>query len=91
MLKRFTGSTYVERTVMAAIRQGIQLYAITPTWITWSTVEPASGEPRGLPPESQRILRPKASVLMQVVVYVPQDQRGGAASGVRCGCGRIGN
>ena len=27
-LKRFTGSTYVERTVMAAIRQGIQLYAI---------------------------------------------------------------
>ena len=27
-LKRFTGANYVERTVMAAIRQGIQLYAI---------------------------------------------------------------
>ena len=27
-LKRFTGTNYVERTVIAAIRQGIQLYAI---------------------------------------------------------------
>ena len=34
-LKRFTESTYVERTVMAAIRRAFSCTPFTPTRITW--------------------------------------------------------
>ena len=92
-LKRFTGSTYVERTVMAAIRQGIQLYAIhTNLDNVADGVNQRLASLVGCTPESQRILRPKASVLMQVVVYVPQNNAEAVQQAVfDAGAGRIGN
>ena len=73
-LKRFTGATYVERTVMAAIRQGIQLYAShTNLDNVADGVNQRLASLAGCTAESLRILRPNASVLMQIVMYVPQD------------------
>jgi len=72
-LKRFTGATYVERTVMAAIKHGINLYAIhTNLDNVADGVNQRLAELAGCVTESLHILRPKAETLMQVVVYVPQ-------------------
>ena len=92
-LKRFIGSTYVERTVMAAIRQGIQLYAIhTNLDNVADGVNQRLASLVGCTAESQRILRPKASVLMQVVVYVPQDHAVAVQQAVfDAGAGHTGN
>ena len=74
-LKRFTGANYVERTVMAAIKHGINLYAIhTNLDNVADGVNRRLAELVGCSPESLRILRPKAETLMQLVVYVPQSQ-----------------
>ena len=92
-LKRFTGANYVERTVMAAIRQGIQLYAIhTNLDNVKDGVNQRLASLVGCTLESQRILRPKANVLMQVVVYVPQDHAGAVQQAVfDAGAGQIGH
>lgn len=92
-LKRFTGSTYVERTVMAAIRQGIQLYAIhTNLDNVADGVNQRLASLVGCTLESQRILRPKANVLMQVVVYVPQEHSAAVQQAVfDAGAGQIGH
>ena len=92
-LKRLTGSTYVERTVMAAIRNGIQLYAIHTNLDNVSDgVNQRLAALAGCTQESQRILRPKASVLMQLVVYVPQDYAEAVQQAMfDAGAGRIGN
>lgn len=92
-LKRFTGASYVERTVMEAIRNGIQLYAIhTNLDNVADGVNERLASLVGCTPESQRILRPKASVLMQVVVYVPQDHTEVVQQAMfDAGAGHIGN
>ena len=91
-LKRFTGATYVERTVMAAIRRGIQLYAIhTNLDNVADGVNQRLASLVGCTAESQCILRPKANVLMQVVMYVPQDHAEAVQQAVfDAGAGQIG-
>ncbi|MGB1121980.1 MAG: Nif3-like dinuclear metal center hexameric protein [Flavobacteriales bacterium] len=92
-LKRFTGANYVERTVMAAIRHGIQLYAIhTNLDNVADGVNQRLASLAGCTADSLRILRPKASVLMQVVVYVPQEDAEAVQQAVfDAGAGHIGN
>jgi dinuclear metal center YbgI/SA1388 family protein len=73
-LKRFNGSSYVERTVMKAIANGIALYAIhtnldnVPDGVNMKLAELV-----GCMPQSMQVLRPKEDTLVQVVVYVPKE------------------
>lgn len=92
-LKRFTGATYVERTVMAAIRNGIQLYAMhTNLDNVADGVNQRLASLVGCTSESLRILRPKAHVLMQVAVYVPTDHAEAVQQAMfDAGAGGIGN
>ena len=92
-LKRFTGTTYVERTVMAAIRQGVQLYAIhTNLDNVADGVNQRLAELVGCTRESLRILRPKNDLLKQVVVYVPADHSDAVQQAMfDAGAGRVGN
>ena len=92
-LKRFTGATYVERTVMAAIRHGIQLYAIhTNLDNVAEGVNQRLASLVGCSSESQRILRPKANVLMQVAVYVPKEHAEAIQQAMfDAGAGELGN
>ena len=73
-LKRLTGANHVERTVMAAIRGGVALYAIhTNLDNVADGVNFKLGTTVGCLPESLRILRPKPGLMHQVVVYVPSE------------------
>ena len=92
-LKRFTGGTYVERTVMAAIRHGIQLYAIHTNLDNVSDgVNQRLASLVGCTHQSLRILRPKANVLMQVAVFVPVDHAEAVQQAMfDSGAGHIGN
>lgn len=73
-LKRLTGSDHIQRTVEAAIRNGIALIAVHTNLDNVSTgVNLALGRQLGLAPESLHILRPIQQQLKQVVVYTPAD------------------
>ncbi|MDC0140140.1 Nif3-like dinuclear metal center hexameric protein [bacterium] len=91
-LKRLTGSNHVERTVMAAIRHGIALYAIhTNLDNVADGVNQKLATAVGCMPDSLRILRPKPAVLNQVVVYVPQEHAGSVQDAMfEAGAGKIG-
>lgn len=70
-LKRFTGSNYVERTVMKAIQNGIALYAIhTNLDNVLGGVNSKIAEKLGL--ESVSILSPKKGILKKLAVFVPR-------------------
>lgn len=72
-LKKLTGSNYVERTVIAAIRAGIAIYAIhTNLDNVAQGVNQRIGEALGLPPG--RILAPKKGLLHKLVVFVPHAE-----------------
>lgn len=72
-LKRFTGQTYVERTVMKAIRNGIAIYAAhTNLDNVMDGVNHRLATSLGCLPDTLRILRPKPETLMQIVVYGPE-------------------
>ena len=92
-LKRFTGRTYVERTVMAAIRHGIHLYAIhTNLDNVADGVNKRLAELVGCTQESLRILRPQTNILKQVVVYVPVEHSEAVQNAMfGAGAGRIGH
>jgi dinuclear metal center YbgI/SA1388 family protein len=71
-LKRLTGNTHVERTVLRAIKSGIALYAIhTNLDNVASGVNFELATALGCTPESLKILRPKSEFLNQVTVYCP--------------------
>lgn len=71
-LKRFTGSNYVERVVMTAIKHDIALYAIhTNLDNVVGGVNSKIAERLGL--RKIQILSPKADKLCKLVVFVPLD------------------
>lgn len=73
-LKTFTGSNYVERTVMKAVRAGISLYAIHTNLDNVKTgVNYELATALGCAPESLEILRPKAELLDHIVVFSPAE------------------
>ena len=92
-LKRFNGNTYVERTIMAAIANGIALYAIHTNLDNVSDgVNMKLAELVGCLPGSLKVLRPKPDALMQVVVYVPEDHVDAVRDAMfAAGAGAIGN
>jgi len=89
-LKSLSGKSYVERTVLAALRHDIALYAIHTNLD--NVLDGVNGEIAarlGLKP--LRVLEPKAGQLRKLVVFVPKDH----AEAVRAalfasGAGRIG-
>lgn len=90
-LKKLTGANYVERTVIAAIRKGIAIYACHTNLdnVLHSGVNLKIAEKLGL--KNSRILVPKSGVLQKMVVFVPES----AAETVRnamfqAGAGNIG-
>ena len=91
-LKRLTGSNHVERTVMAAIRHGIALYAIhTNLDNVADGVNQKLATAVGCLPDSLRILRPKPALLNQLVVYVPKAQSAEVQEALfAAGAGQIG-
>ena len=73
-LKRLTGSNYVERTVLRAIKSGIALYAIhTNLDNVASGVNFELATALGCTPNSLKILRPKSNLLHQVTVFCPNN------------------
>jgi dinuclear metal center YbgI/SA1388 family protein len=92
-LKRFNGNTYVERTIMAAIANGIALYAIHTNLDNVSDgVNMKLAELVGCFPGSLKVLRPKPDALMQLVVYVPEDHVDAVRDAMfAAGAGSIGN
>ena len=70
-LKSLTGKNYVERTVLKAIKNNIALYAIHTNLDNVSTGVNRMIANR-LSIENTRILKPKNSVLRQLITYVPE-------------------
>lgn len=72
-LKRFNGSTYVERTVMKAIRHGIAIYALHTNLDSVSDgVNAHLCKLLGVEPEG--VLQPKKAWLEKLVCFVPHAQ-----------------
>ncbi len=90
-LKRLTGSNYVERTVLKAIRHGVALYAIhTNLDNVLRGVNAKISSRLGL--ENCAILQPKKGMFLKLVTFVPEA----AAAAVRealsqAGAGQLGN
>jgi dinuclear metal center YbgI/SA1388 family protein len=90
-LKKFNGSTYVERVVEKAIRNNIALYAIhTNLDNMMAGVNARICETLGL--INTRILAPKHNVLKKLVTYVPVAQAEQVRKALfHAGAGHIGN
>lgn len=90
-LKRLTGSNYVERTIMLAIKNDIAIYAIHTNLDSVSTgVNRKLGERLGL--KNLRILAPKTDTLSKLVTFVPQaDTEKVLQALYDAGAGQIGN
>ncbi|HRE73323.1 MAG TPA: Nif3-like dinuclear metal center hexameric protein [Flavobacteriales bacterium] len=90
-LKRFTGSNYVERTIISAIKNDIAIYAIhTNLDHVNQGVNRRICDKIGL--DNQRILEPKTEQLLKLGVYVPADHAEAVRSSLfAAGAGRIGN
>lgn len=90
-LKKLTGSNYVERTIIKAIRNNIAIYAIHTNLDNVITgVNRKICEKIGL--ENVKILAPKADTLSKLVTFVPVDQTDAVLKAVHdAGAGQIGN
>ena len=90
-LKKLTGSNYVERTVIRAIRNGIAIYAShTNLDNIYNGVNKKICEKIGL--ENVRILSPKTQVLTKLVTFIPQSHTGAVLTALhQAGAGQIGN
>lgn len=90
-LKRFTGSNYVERTVIKAIKHDIAIYAIhTNLDNVQHGVNAKISELLGL--TNTRILAPKDNLLRKLVTFVPTAQAEQVRSALfEAGAGHIGN
>ena len=89
-LKRLSGSTYVERVVIASIRQDVALYAIHTNLdnvkhgVNWKI-----GERIGL--RNMRILVPRTDKLAKLVTFIPRDSVQQVLSAVyAAGAGQVG-
>lgn len=89
-LKSLSGKGYVERTVLAAIKHGIALYAIHTNLDNVSSgVNGEIAARLGL--KKLRVLDPKPAQLRKLVVFVPIDHVDAVRDAVfRAGAGRIG-
>ena len=73
-LKSFTGASYVERTVMRAIKSGIAIYAIhTNLDNVYSGVNYELATALGCMPDSLKILKPKPELLSAITVFCPEE------------------
>lgn len=90
-LKKLTGSNYVERTVLKAIRNHIALYAIhTNLDNIHIGVNRKIGEKIGL--RSMKILLPKKDTLTKLVTFIPKENVDAVMSALYgAGAGQIGN
>ena len=90
-LKKLTGSNYVERTVMKAIRSGIAIYSIHTNLDNVHTgVNKKICEKIGLVNVS--VLVPKAGVLTKLVTFIPTERVGDVLTALYAvGAGQIGN
>ncbi len=90
-LKRFTGRTYVERTVIKAIKNDVALYAIhTNLDNVMGGVNFTIAEKLGL--QNVRILAPKSQLLSKLVVFVPVESTQTLLNALyEAGGGQIGN
>lgn len=89
-LKSLTGKTYVERTVMEAIRQDVAIYAIhTNLDKAWMGVNRKMGEKLGL--QNLETLHPEQDVLRKIYTYVPQNDLDRVREAMfKAGAGHIG-
>ncbi|MEO8590557.1 MAG: Nif3-like dinuclear metal center hexameric protein [Flavobacteriales bacterium] len=89
-LKSLTGRNYVERTILAALRHGIAIFAIHTNLD--NVLEGVNGEIAnrlGLKP--LRVLDPKPDQLLKLVVFVPKDHADPVRNALfGAGAGRIG-
>jgi dinuclear metal center YbgI/SA1388 family protein len=90
-LKKITGSTYIERTIIKAIKNDIAIYAAhTNVDNVVNGVNYKIAEKLGL--ENVKILSPKSSLLKKLVTYVPSSHHEQLLSELfAAGCGHIGN
>ncbi|HEX8038898.1 MAG TPA: Nif3-like dinuclear metal center hexameric protein [Chryseosolibacter sp.] len=90
-LKKLTGSNYVERTVIKAVRKGVSIYAIHTNLDNVHTgVNKKICEKIGL--VNTRILSPRTQVLTKLVTFVPKEQTGRVLDALyAAGAGQIGN
>lgn len=90
-LKSITGKNYVERTVLACIKNDIALYAIHTNFDNYRFgVNKEICDRLGLTNTS--ILFPKSEVLYKLVVFVPEDHHAAVSDAIfHAGAGEIGN
>lgn len=90
-LKSLTGKNYIERTVMACLRNDIALYAIHTNLDNYRFgVNDEIGKRLGL--QNCRILAPRAGVLKKIAVFVPASHLEEVANALfETGAGRIGD
>jgi dinuclear metal center YbgI/SA1388 family protein len=90
-LKKLTGSNYVERTVILAIRHNISIYAIHTNLDNVHTgVNRKICEKLGL--KDLRILAPKPGMLSKLVTFIPTGNKEQVLEALhRAGAGQIGN
>jgi dinuclear metal center YbgI/SA1388 family protein len=90
-LKKITGSNYVERTVLKAIRNDISIYAIhTNLDNVHVGVNKKIAEKIGL--KNVRILQPKSGTLSKLVTFIPQQNTDEVLQALHnAGAGNIGN
>lgn len=90
-LKKLTGSNYVERTVIQAIRNHIAIYAIhTNLDNIHNGVNQKICEKVGL--KNTRILVPRRDVLTKLVTFVPNERTGDVLTALYdAGAGKVGN
>lgn len=90
-LKSLTGANYIERTILACIKNDIALYAIHTNLDNYSKgVNYEIGQRIGL--KNLRVLQPKSNVLVKLIVFTPDsclEQVREAA--FQAGAGSIGN
>ncbi len=90
-LKKITGSNYVERTIILAIKNNICIYAIhTNVDNVINGVNAKIAQKLGL--TNLKILAPKSQMLCKLVTFVPEKHHQKVADALfEAGCGNIGN
>jgi dinuclear metal center YbgI/SA1388 family protein len=90
-LKKLTGSNYVERTILKAIRNNIAIYAIHTNLDNVHTgVNRKIAEKIGI--EKPVILQPKKGILTKLVTFIPKENTEQVLAAIhQAGAGMIGN
>jgi dinuclear metal center YbgI/SA1388 family protein len=90
-LKKLTGSNYVERTILKAIRNNIAVYAIHTNLDNIHTgVNKKIAEKIGL--KNLKVLLPKTDTLSKLVTFIPTENVGQVMDAIHeAGAGQIGN